>query len=79
MMTSKSEDEIAALPGMNAEAIEIVRSVYASTASDGASGEVLLTGGAAMCLVHSARDMTDEAHVRALRRNGCGGYPFFDG
>ncbi|MCL1848083.1 MAG: DUF6036 family nucleotidyltransferase [Clostridiales bacterium] len=29
-------------------------------AREGASGEVLLTGGAAMCLVHSARDMTKD-------------------
>ena len=40
--------------------IESLKQLGSELLQIGMSGEVLLTGGAAMCLVHSARDMTKD-------------------
>ena len=40
--------------------LEYLRQLGAELSKRGMKGEILLTGGAAMCLVHSARDMTKD-------------------
>ncbi|MDR1580062.1 MAG: hypothetical protein LBS35_06870 [Synergistaceae bacterium] len=40
--------------------LECLRQLGAELSRRGMKGEILLTGGAAMCLVHSARDMTKD-------------------
>jgi hypothetical protein len=40
--------------------LEYLRQLGAELSERGMKGEILLTGGAAMCLVHSARDMTKD-------------------
>ena len=40
--------------------LECLRQLGEALVAQGLHGEILLTGGAAMCLVHSARDMTKD-------------------
>jgi hypothetical protein len=40
--------------------LEYLRQLGTELSKRGIKGEILLTGGAAMCLVHSARDMTKD-------------------